>query len=203
MNSCMNDVDHDTFHLQDRGLTPSETESPHVSCGSQTPVRAGPARVKDAGPAPGPLGPLPGAKVALRVYSWLRGSFLAGRRMSASRVKGNRKIAHPVLTCPPGSMGSVSRRMFCSKKKKSSACLPYFFASLKALSKGHIDSHRALHLHSVQASLGKKHALRTRVWHRWCAVGRHFVTLPVLGFQAQLHQPPAQEIKLISQLNRT
>ena len=54
--------------------------------------------------------------------------------------------------------------MFCQKKKKSSACLPYFFASLKllavtralvtskALRNGHRESQRTLHL---QVSLGK------------------------------------------------
>ena len=85
---------------------------------------------------------------------WHRGSFLAGRRMSASEVKGPEKIARSVLTCPPGSVGSVTWRMVCSRKKKSSACLPHFFASLKplaaartlmtwkALSKGHKDSQK-------------------------------------------------------------
>ena len=48
-----------------------------------------------------------------------------------SRVKGEEKIARSLLACP-GSIGSASRRMFFSKKNRS-ACLPYFFASLKLL----------------------------------------------------------------------
>ena len=81
-----------------------------------------------------------------------RRSFPVGRRTSARKVKGKAKTRLSMLTCP-GSIVSVSHRMFCSKKK-SSADLPYFFAWLKllpvtrtlvtsrALRKGRRDSHR-------------------------------------------------------------
>ena len=54
-----------------------------------------------------------------------KGSFLTGERMSASRVKEEEKIARSALTCP-ASIGSGSRRMVCSDKKRSTAFSFYF-----------------------------------------------------------------------------
>ena len=71
--------------------------------------------------------------------------------------------------------------------------------SSKTLRNGHRDSQKGVHLHFVEASVWKNSALRTRV-REICAlctsafaVGRHFVTFPVLSLQVQLHQTPAQE----------
>ena len=145
---------------------------------------------------------------------WHRGSFLAGRRMSASEVKGPKKIARSMLTCPPGSVESVTWRMVCSRKKKSSACLPYFFASLKllaaartlmtwkALRKGHRDSHKGPPSPFCSSIFGGKFcSLIPRAASMVCAlcisafaVCRHFVAFTVLRLQVRLHQPPTQEV---------
>ena len=88
-----------------------------MSSGKKALVRAGPARVTDAGPASGPPGPLTEPKRPFEC-SLAQRPFLAGRRMSARRVKGEEKL----LAQCSSSIGSVSRRMFCSKKKKH--CVP-------------------------------------------------------------------------------
>ena len=83
-------------------------------------MRAGPARVKDAGPTSGAIGATHKAKEALRVPPCAK-AHLAGGRMSASRVKREEKIARSVLACP-GSIGSVSRRFFLQEKEQ--VCVP-------------------------------------------------------------------------------
>ena len=52
-----------------------------------------------------------------------RGSFLEGRRTSASRVKGKRKIGPSMLTCP-GSIGSVSHRSLCDRNGPAASKIP-------------------------------------------------------------------------------
>ena len=93
-------------------------------------VRAGPARAKTRGVPQGRQGRSVEAKGTRRAPR-LRGSLPSGRRTSASRVKRNSpKKVLSMLTCP-GSIGSVSRLTFCSRKK--ALLVAYLFASLNSL----------------------------------------------------------------------
>ena len=76
-----------------------------------------------------------------RVCLWTTGAARStverplAQRVISSGKPGRRetlKIVLLMLTCP-GSIGSVSHRMFCSKKKWSSACGLYLLASLNSL----------------------------------------------------------------------
>ena len=175
---------------------------------------------KNAGPASGPLGSLtkptgsPSSGPRHREWS------VAGRRASASRVK--RKAMFGLSMLPVLVRSGLSQvACFCRKKKKSSACLPYFFASLnsvavtralmtsKALRNGHSNSHMRPYISISFKHLGGKIllfepvcdiddlcSLRSSAF----AVGRHFVTLPVLGLQVPT-SCSGDESELISQLN--
>ena len=148
--------------------TPSETDSPRVSHESKSPVRAGPARAKDAGVCSWTIRATHKGQESPSSAPRHRRSLPAERRASASRVKGTAKIGLSMLTCP-GSIGCVPPELLCVVEAFG----------------GYVGS----------GDIWGKTDLRTSVRHRWSAfaVGRHFVTLPVLGFQGQLHQPPAQE----------
>ena len=135
---------------------------------------------KDAAPVSAPSGPLTKAREPFKCSIWHRGSLLTGRRASASRGKAS--VGLSMLT-RPGSIGSVSRRMFCKKKKKSSACLPYLFASLKAFG-GHMGSgdvegaqerpQRLPEGHSISVVFkplwGKNLLCEAALRHRWSAL---------------------------------
>ena len=101
----------------------------------------GPARVKDAGPPSEPFWATHKVKEALRAPPGTEGH--CWRRMSASRVKGNEKMlaqcSHVVVQSGPSHVAC-----FAARKKKSTACPPYFFASLKLLAVARTLTSRAL-----------------------------------------------------------
>ena len=85
-------------------------------------MHVGPARAKAGGACLESIRATHKAKEALQVPPGTEGHFWRGE----GGTKNCSLSAHS-----PDSTGSVSRRMFCSKKKKSTACPQYFFASCR------------------------------------------------------------------------
>ena len=173
-------------------------------------LRAGPARVEDAAPASGPLGPLTEPRqlveclLAQRVIS-------GGKTHVCQRGEGTEKNCSLSAHTSPSFSGSVTWRKVCNRKKKSSACLPYFFASLKllaaartlmtwkALSKAHKDSQK-----SPPSPFCSKHLWeKILLFDPACGIDglrslplrlRGVPAFAVLRWHVRLHQPPTQEV---------
>ena len=164
----------------------------------KTPVRAGPAGVKDAGPPCGPSGPF--SKSRKLFECTLAQRVISGETHVCQPSEGRRKIARSVLTCP-GSIGSVSLRMFCNEKEER--CVPTVLLPVVEAFGGDAysdDVEGAQQPHRLQQGPcisilfgGKTCSSNPRATSMVCAlcpsafaVGRHFVTFPVLGLASAI-----------------